>query len=97
VLGNSGEIGRGTYMIMQVTRSVVKVMFVGTIQTPNLMLASLCIIIQFKQINQLDAAVSQVYYLAFTCGSTCFVRLHVHHQELTTALTASGFTVGARW
>jgi len=24
------------------------------------------------------------------CGSTCFGRLHVHHQELTTALTASG-------
>jgi hypothetical protein len=23
--------------------------------------------------------------------STCFERLHVHHQELTTALTASGF------
>jgi len=22
-------------------------------------------------------------------------RLHAHHQELTTALTASGFTVGA--
>ena len=28
-------------------------------------------------------------------GSTCFGRLHAHHQELTTALTASGFTVGA--
>ena len=27
--------------------------------------------------------------------STCFGRLHAHHQELTTALTASGFTVGA--
>jgi len=25
------------------------------------------------------------------CGSTCFGRLHAHHQELTTALTASGF------
>jgi len=30
----------------------------------------------------------------FMCGSTCFGRLHAHHQELTTALTASGFTVG---
>jgi hypothetical protein len=26
------------------------------------------------------------------CGSTCFGRLHVRNQELTTALTASGFT-----
>jgi len=29
------------------------------------------------------------------CLSTCFGRLHAHHQELTTALKASGFTVGA--
>jgi len=28
-------------------------------------------------------------------GSTCFGRFHTHHQELTTALAASGFTVGA--
>jgi len=27
------------------------------------------------------------------CGSTCFGRLYAHHQELTTALTASGFTL----
>ena len=27
------------------------------------------------------------------CGSTSFGRLHAHHQELTTALTASGFTL----
>jgi len=27
------------------------------------------------------------------CGSTGFGRLHAHHQELTTALTASGFTL----
>jgi hypothetical protein len=25
--------------------------------------------------------------------STCFGRLNAHHQELTTALTASGFTL----
>jgi hypothetical protein len=25
--------------------------------------------------------------------STCFGRLHAHHQELTAALTASGFTL----
>jgi hypothetical protein len=27
------------------------------------------------------------------CRSTCFGRLHAHHQERTTALTASGFTL----
>jgi len=27
-------------------------------------------------------------------AQTCFGRLLAHHQELTTALTASGFTVG---
>jgi len=27
------------------------------------------------------------------CRSTCFGRLHAHHQELTTAVTASGFTL----
>jgi len=47
------------------------------------------------RVNQLDATVLQVYYLTFVCGSTCFGRLHTHHQELTTALTASGFTVRA--
>jgi hypothetical protein len=30
----------------------------------------------------------------FVCRSKCFGHLHVHHQELTTTLTASGFTVG---
>jgi len=30
-------------------------------------------------------------------GSTCFGRLHAHHQELTTALVVFGFTVGAWW
>jgi len=27
------------------------------------------------------------------CRSICFGRLHAHHQELTIALTASGFTL----
>jgi len=27
------------------------------------------------------------------CRPTCFGRLHAHHQELTTALTTSGFTL----
>jgi len=31
----------------------------------------------------------------FMCRSPCFGRLYAHHLELTTALTASGFTVGA--
>jgi hypothetical protein len=54
----------------------------------------MCIIIQFKYINQQDATFSQVYYLMFMCGSTCFRRLSAHHQERTTALGASGFAVG---
>ena len=36
----------------------------------------------------------QVYYLTFMCGSTCFGRLSAHHQKRTTALGASGSTVG---
>ena len=36
---------------------------------------------------------SQVYYLTCMFRSTRFGRLHAHHQELTTALTASGFTL----
>jgi len=41
--------------------------------------------------NQQEATVSQVYYLTFMCGSTRFERFIAHHQELTTALAASGF------
>jgi len=47
----------------------------------------------FQCINQPYATVSQVYYLTFMFRSTCFVRHHAHHQELTTALTASGITL----
>jgi hypothetical protein len=50
-----------------------------------------------NKLNNYMTTVSQVYYLTFTCGSTCFGRLHAHNQELTTALAASGFTVGAWW
>jgi len=32
----------------------------------------------------------------FMCGSTCFGRLPAHHQEHTTAIGASGFTVRER-
>jgi len=38
----------------------------------NLRFASPCVIIQFKSVNQLDATISQVYYLTFIYGSTCF-------------------------
>jgi hypothetical protein len=38
----------------------------------------------------------QIYYLTFMCGSTCFGRLSAHHREPTTALGASGFTVGRK-
>ena len=53
-------------------------------------------ILLFELINQPDATVLQVYYLTSMCRSTCFGRLHAHHQELITALTASGFTL-ERW
>jgi hypothetical protein len=54
-----------------------------------------CIIIRFKYINQQDETFSQVYFLTFMCGSTCFGRLSAHHEERRTALEAPGFTVGA--
>jgi hypothetical protein len=46
---------------------------------------------------EVDAAVLQVYYLTFMCGSTRFGRFLARHQELTTALAVSAFTVGAWW
>ena len=36
------------------------------------------------------------FHLTFMCGSTCFGRLSAHLQEHTTALGASGFTVGEK-
>jgi hypothetical protein len=51
---------------------------------------------RFKYFNQQDATVSQVYYLKFMRGSKSFGCLPAHHQELTTALEASGFTVVGR-
>ena len=46
------------------------------------------------QINEPTSCNSfTIYYLTFMCRSTCFGRLHDYHQELTTALTASGFTL----
>jgi hypothetical protein len=40
------------------------------------------LLLLFKQIIQLDATISQVYYLTFMYSSTCFGRPHAHHQEL---------------
>jgi hypothetical protein len=34
-----------------------------------------------------------ILLLDVLCRSICFGRLHAHHQELTTALKASGFTL----
>jgi len=61
-----------------------------------LTLANPCVIIRFKQFNQQEAKVSQVYYLTFICAWTCFGRLPAHLQEHTTALGASGFSVGGK-
>jgi hypothetical protein len=53
--------------------------------------ASPCIIIQFKQINQLYAKIPQVYYLMFMYGSTCFGRPYAHHQELNNCSSSIWF------
>jgi hypothetical protein len=57
----------------------------------NLNFASPCFIIHFKWINQLDAAVSQVYYLTFMYSSTCFWRPYAHHQELNNCSSSLWF------
>jgi len=36
----------------------------------------------FKQINQPDASISQIYCLSFKYSSTCFGHPHAHYQEL---------------
>jgi len=55
--------------------------------------ANSCISIRFKQINQPDAIISQVYYLTFTrmYSSTCFGRPHAHHQELNNCSSSLWF------
>jgi len=45
-------------------------------------------------IQQQDATVSQAHHLTFMRRLTCFGHLPAHHQEHTTALGASGLTVG---
>jgi hypothetical protein len=58
--------------------------------------ASPCFFIKFKYINQQDATVPQAHYVTFICNLTCFGRLSAHHQELTTALLASGSTASRK-
>jgi hypothetical protein len=48
---------------------------------------------RFKYINQLDKTILKMLLLNVLFRSTCFGHVHVHHQELTTALTASRFTL----
>jgi hypothetical protein len=48
----------------------------------------------FKQINQPDASISQIYCSSFKYSSTCFRHLHVHHQELINCSSRLRFTVG---
>ena len=47
--------------------------------------------LQFKQINQLDATISQVYYLMFMYSLTCFGRPRAHHQELNNCSSSLWF------
>jgi hypothetical protein len=65
----------------------------GCTKSHSLTLAGPCIIIQFKLIKPTRCNSLQVLLLDVLCRSTCFGLLYVHHQELTTALTASGFTL----
>jgi hypothetical protein len=45
----------------------------------------------FKQINQLDAKISQVYCLTFMYSSTCFGQFYAHHQELNNCSSSLRF------
>jgi hypothetical protein len=71
-------------------------LFIGILQISITLLVALYF--SNKSVGtQQDATVSQVYYFAFMCSSTCFGRFRANNQELRTALAASGFTVGAWW
>jgi uncharacterized membrane protein len=45
--------------------------------------------LEFKYVNQIDAKISQVYYLTFMYSSTCFGHPHAHHQELKNCSSSS--------
>jgi hypothetical protein len=45
----------------------------------------------FKEINQPDATVSQVYYWTFMYSSTRVGRPHAHHQELNNCSSSLWF------
>jgi len=65
----------------------------------NLMFVDLYIIVQFIQKNPTRCnSVSKFCYSIFIWSSTCFGRHTAHHQELKTAIAASGFAyVGSCW
>jgi len=42
-------------------------------------------------VNQQDATISQIYYLTFMYGSTCFGRPHAHHRELNNCSSSLWF------
>jgi hypothetical protein len=48
----------------------------------------------FKQINQPDASVSQIYGLSFKYSSTCFGHPYAHHQELINCSSSLRFYLG---
>jgi len=70
---------------------------IQTVRAPshNLKFASPCIIIQFKQINQLDATISPVYNLTFFSAQHVSGVLTPIIRSSTTAVEASGFAFGA--
>jgi len=49
-----------------------------------------CSVIQI-QVNQLDATISQVYYLTFMYSSTCLGHPHAHHQEINNCSSSLWF------
>jgi hypothetical protein len=69
--------------VLKIIYNTLKLIFwMAEIKEASLNFVSPCITVRFKYINQPDATISQVYYLTFMYSSTCFGRLHAHHQEL---------------